>query len=216
MKLYHFTTRDSYNGIERGGFICPSNDGKYGPGVYLTDLDPNDHGQEEIAKLLYYGGAQKNLSAGKLDYHFYMEIPVSHVSCERTHVYRYVAGSNLYISHYQIISHGWNDKLLIVGGGLMMALVATSAATALYNHTTDGRQERTHKLKITLQTYLCTVGKKDKFINVISKDGGSVQVCCAECNIPVSDVYEGGYIYSSSVDEKQLHGKLLKHERMHF
>jgi len=49
-KLYHFTTLDSYNKIERDGFIRASSSGKYGPGVYLTDLDPNEHSVEEISK----------------------------------------------------------------------------------------------------------------------------------------------------------------------
>eukprot|EP00578_Thalassiosira_sp_NH16_P003775 CAMPEP_0181140906 /NCGR_PEP_ID=MMETSP1071-20121207/35547_1 /TAXON_ID=35127 /ORGANISM="Thalassiosira sp., Strain NH16" /LENGTH=217 /DNA_ID=CAMNT_0023227875 /DNA_START=21 /DNA_END=671 /DNA_ORIENTATION=- len=216
MKLYHFTTHDSYTSIERDGFIRPSSDGRYGPGVYLTDLDPHIIAVDEIAKLLYYGGAQKNLSAGKFDYHFYMEIPDDHVKCERPNVYRYISGDNLVVSNYQTVSHGWNDKFLVVGGGLVVAAAATSAATALYNHATDGRQERTYRLQINLQTYLHTIGKEEKFTPVTSSDGGSVQMFCSECNCPVSDVYEGGYLYSSTIDKNELEKKLFDHERMHF
>jgi len=219
-KLYHFTTLDSYNKIESDGFIRASSSGKYGPGVYLTDLDPNEHNIEEISKILYTVGAKKNLQAGKLDHHFCLEISELHVKEERQNVYRYVEDYDLCLSRYRVISRGLIQEF---GSGLIIAASTVTAGTVLYNlgaalysHGTDGRMARTQELKTSLQTFLCSTAASSKFIPVVSEDGGSVQVCCSECSSsPVSDVYEGGYLFSSTIDEKQLQEQLWKHEMTH-
>lgn len=213
-KLYHFTTLEGYNNIERDGFIRPSNDGKYGAGVYLTDLDPNsnEHSVEKISKILFTVGAKQNLRAGKLDHHFCLEMSDSHVKCERPHVYRYVGG-NLYLSRCRVISQGMIQEF---GSRLLIAATAVTAGASLYSHVTDGRKKRTQYLKTALQTLLRSTHASAKFIPVVSKDGGSVQVCCTECSSsPVSDVYEGGYLFSSTIDEKQLQERLWKHDMTH-
>lgn len=210
--LYHFTTHEGYNNIERDGFIRPSVDGKYGAGVYLTDLDPNKHSVEEISKALYAAGGKKNSQAGKLDHHFCLKLSENHIKYERPHVYRYVGG-NLDLSRCRVISQG---MIMEFGSGLLIAATAVAVGTALYSHTTAGRKKRTQDLKTALQTLLRSSHASTIFVPVVSKDGGSVQVCCTECSLsPVSDVYEGGYLISSTIDEKQLQERLRNHEMTH-
>eukprot|EP00573_Skeletonema_grethae_P002655 CAMPEP_0201691222 /NCGR_PEP_ID=MMETSP0578-20130828/4441_1 /ASSEMBLY_ACC=CAM_ASM_000663 /TAXON_ID=267565 /ORGANISM="Skeletonema grethea, Strain CCMP 1804" /LENGTH=247 /DNA_ID=CAMNT_0048176383 /DNA_START=82 /DNA_END=825 /DNA_ORIENTATION=- len=211
MVLYHFTTHEGYNNIERDGFILPSVAGKYGAGVYLTDLDPDKHSVEEISKALYGKGGTKNLRAGKLDHHFCLKLNENHIKYERPNVYRYVG--DLHLSPCRVISQGMIKEF---GSGLLIAATAVEVGTALYSHATDGRKKRTQDLNTALQTLLRSTHASTKFIPVVSKDGGSVQVCCTECNFsPVSDVYEGGYLFSSTIDEKQLQERLWKHEMSH-
>ncbi len=210
--LYHFTTHEGYSNIERDGFIRPSVNGKYGAGVYLTDLDPNKHSVEEISKALYAAGGKKNSRAGKLDHHFCLKLNENHIECERQHVYRYVGG-NLHLSQCRVISQG---KIMEFGSGLLIAATAITVGAALYSNATDGRKKRTQDLKEALQTLLRSTHASTMFIPVISEDGGSVQVCCTECSSsPVSDVYEGGYLFPSTIDEKQLQEQLRNHEMTH-
>ena len=162
---------------------------------------------------MYGAGGKKNSRAGKLDHHFCLKLCENHIECERPHVYRYIGGKNLSLSQCRVISQG---KIMEVENGLLIAAAAVTAGAALYSHATDGRKKRTQDLKTALQTLLHSTHASTKFIPVISEDGGSVQVCCTECSFsPVSDVYEGGYLFSSTIDEKQLKERLRKHEMSH-
>lgn len=84
MKLFHYTTEAGYRSIQREGIIRPSQGGhygsgmcgKYGPGVYLTDLDPNDFEEDEIAKALWRGGAKNRISEGRVDRHVCVDVLV--------------------------------------------------------------------------------------------------------------------------------------------
>ncbi len=213
--LYHFTNHESYSNIERDGFIRPSIGGKYGAGVYLTDLDPNEYSVQEISNVLYTVGGKKNLRAGKLDHHFCLKLNENHIECERKHVYRYLGG-NLDLSQCRVISQG---MIMEFGSGLINAAAGAALynlGADLYSHATDGRKQRTQDLKTALQKLLHSTHTSTMFIPVVSKDGGSVQVCCTKCsNSPVSDVYEGGYLFPSTIDEKQLQDRLWKHEMTH-
>ena len=106
--------------------------------------------------------------------------------------------------------------MIIAASTVTAGTVLYNLGAALYSHGTDGRMARTQELKTSLQTFLCSTAASSKFIPVVSEDGGSVQVCCSECSSsPVSDVYEGGYLFSSTIDEKQLQERLWKHEMTH-
>ncbi|KAK1747668.1 hypothetical protein QTG54_001631 [Skeletonema marinoi] len=176
-KLYHFTTLEAYYNIERVDFIRSSSSGKYGPGVYLTDLDQNEHSVEKISEALYNAGAEKNLRAGKLDHYISFDISGIHVKEERPHVYRYVGGNELCLSRHRVISRGLIQE---IGSELFTAAAAVTAGAALYSHATDGRMARTQELKTSLQTFLRSTAASSKYIPVVSKNGGSVQVCCSE------------------------------------
>ncbi len=71
-------------------------------------------------------------------------------------------------------------------------------------------------MKQSLQTFLCSTGASFKFTPVISEDGGPVQVYCTERSFsPLSNVYEGGCWFSSTIDEKLLQERLRRHEMTH-
>ena len=82
--LYHYTDEDGHRAIQRNGYIRPSSDvsgreshsgpgGRYGSGVYLTDMNPRDHDRKYVARNNYRAGWEKNLK--KTDHFVEIEIP---------------------------------------------------------------------------------------------------------------------------------------------
>lgn len=83
-ELYHYTDLNSVRSIQREGCIRPSHDasgrghrgpgGRHGAGVYLTDMNPKEHDQREIAQNNYRAGWEKNI--GKTDH--FIQVEISH------------------------------------------------------------------------------------------------------------------------------------------
>lgn len=194
--------------------------GKYGPGVYLTDLNPDENDKELIAGELYQGGASRNLNS--LDHHIQLEIPEKRVikAPNRKHVYRYAGMSGLMLSEYDVVSKGDNDSwqqtsLVVAGSGLVLATVGVQVAQALFHNATEGRQIRSRALFDTLVRLLMNDDLLEMFSVNQSDDGGSVRVYCKDCSKPVSDEYSGGFIFGSCIDENALLRTLKEHRQSH-
>ncbi len=57
-KLYHYTDEEGFEGIKRSGVLRKSGNVLYGPGVYLTSLDPVSHSKQEIAGAAWGPGCE--------------------------------------------------------------------------------------------------------------------------------------------------------------
>lgn len=123
MKLYHYTSIEGFDQIQREGVVRQSRDGRAGPGVYLTDRDPYNHSKEEIASVNYLGGGQRNLVRGRLDKYFAFEIPESKVKFVRESVF-VLPHQDLKLGEFPVDS-GLIDAAF--GNPLGVAAVATAA-----------------------------------------------------------------------------------------
>ena len=82
VRLYHYTDAGSLRAIKKSKTIDrstedphgQSRDMHYGPGVYLTSMDPAEHTEEELAENNWQGGARARMTSGKLDHYVWIDI----------------------------------------------------------------------------------------------------------------------------------------------
>lgn len=215
--LFHFTDTLGYNGIQQEGQIRPSNRGKFGAGVYLTDLNPNQAETQDIAQHLYQGGAQRRQHQGRLNHFLQVKIPANdpYLKYVREHVYRFGNGEQaLDLGLYEVQSQGpcieWQSILCnAVASGL-----AVHAAQKLYRNSTTGRQQRAERLRNELKVFLQDASAR--YVVNMSRGGNSCKVRCKNCQTVVSREYDGGYIYADRIDRNELYSAILQHEWEHY
>lgn len=226
MRLFHYTNRQGFEGIQESGIIYATN-GRYGYGVYLTDLDPDTNLPSHVAQHLYHGGGPKNLSSGKLDYHFAFEMDFAYEYQVqgREHVFLY-PHHFLDVRKFRVVSKGdldaWNlvtSTLAAVGMGTA-AVGATVAAIGLYNAVLDGRQQRLWELSHRLQTILKIITDSEEMVDQDqysvkpTKDQG-VCVYCNTCQTPISETFYGGMFYASTIHPEKLRLEWKGHQVLH-
>jgi len=105
MILYHYTSKDSYDGITKSKKWYPSNgfiqqDSAYGHGWYMTDIDPKKCYGWTVA---YCWQRIDSDIFGKVEYYLKFEVPDWMVKKGREHV-------------YLILEHLWTGDLNSYGG----------------------------------------------------------------------------------------------------
>ena len=82
VKLYHYTTKQNLDKIQRerciyasGGRGAQHTDMFFGPGVYLTTLDPSNHSKDEIGENNWGRGGATRVHDGFLDHYIEVDIP---------------------------------------------------------------------------------------------------------------------------------------------
>lgn len=237
MTLYHYTSEAGHRGIKADRQITASTNGKYGPGVYLTDLNPDENARDVIARELYRAGGNKNLRKGKLRYHVALEIPDNHVRKVRDHIFIYGGdggdyGCCLRLDDYEIVSQGddeaWKEALsgmALVAIGVA-AVAATEKAVGLYHSALNGRERRLLELKTKLQgilvdrLYKCPEGVVKNATSRLSVEPTSDKGVCIVCNecsasASLSEIYYGGILYASTICTEDLLTRLSNHEKFH-
>ena len=213
MELFHYTDESGYQSIWKDNEILPSKSGKYGPGVYLTDLNPSEFERPEIAKKLYERGAHRKLRLGRLKYYIKVEIPVQDLHCERDHVYRYDTGIPLNLNRIKVQSQGTIDewKFMAVSGTVAAGAATIIIAEKMYKHSTDGRQSRAADIRIRLELFLKKHNFDSSFEVRKTQDGSCARIYCCACQSPVSPEYDGGYLFADSIDRRGLLNTLNMH-----
>ena len=80
-ELFHYTSSESAKQIKRDECIqkTPTGYGRYGEGVYLTDLNPVENSKEDVARNNWGpNGYKGKLEAGKVDTYIRVWIPENH------------------------------------------------------------------------------------------------------------------------------------------
>mmetsp|Transcript_18299 Transcript_18299/g.34964 ORF Transcript_18299/g.34964 Transcript_18299/m.34964 type:complete len:344 (-) Transcript_18299:132-1163(-) len=240
MILYHYTSSAGYEGIQRTQQINASTGGKYGFGVYLTDLDPTENERQDIAKELYRSGGVKNLASGKLDH--YVAVDLLDFMVERApgreHVFVY--RDDLRLNEHEIISQGSSDdweremdrmaatmaaEMAVIGLGVAAfktAVTVTRAGVGLYNTSLNGRERRLLELKTKLQNILDQFlavhenAARNNIYSVEPTTDKGVRLVCKHClMLPLSETFYGGMFYASTMDTNHLIQKLTVHEVLH-
>ena len=134
MQLFHYTDKSGLDGIKSEGCIRAS-ESVNGPGVYLTDLSP-DQDRSEIAKVLYRAGGPANHSKGKLDHYICLKnVTASDVWMVRSHIYK-AKTESVYLHDYDW-DHGENKSWGLTFLGALALFAAGAAAIALYSASAD-------------------------------------------------------------------------------
>ena len=133
---FHYTSKENLESIKRSGYIYPSGEGPtkdafYGPGVYLTSLDPSKNGKNAIAKNNYSKGWKKALEDGKLDCFIQIKIASDDPRLELCSTDRdiYLYKGRLSLSDYTFKcgeNTEWDPTWLIIGTAAV-GLVALAA-----------------------------------------------------------------------------------------
>jgi HYD1 signature containing ADP-ribosyltransferase len=239
LKLYHYTDEEAFHSIKREGVIRAGTMNKYGMGVYLTDLDPEEYTREEVAKANYGVGAQRNLERGRLDHHIPIFIASYELFPTTANGYRY-PDEMLRLDDYSIqnagSNHRWAERSLqtamVVGGG---ALAVTSGAVAVVSgavavvqlfqaangwlsNRCDHQEQRRNELEQTLDRIVTKYSASGLHKEYATKRIGSDGVCiaCQRCQAHVTDMYEGGVLWASHVDHRKVITRLSEHDQMHF
>ena len=140
--LYHYTDEDGHRAIQRNGYIRPSSDvsgreshsgpgGRYGSGVYLTDMNPRDYDRKDVARNNYRAGWEKNL--GKTDHFVMIKIPDDDSRLQfingRTWLYRGQIDRDMFHSSGPNII--WDAAVAVAVAGV--ATIGAVAAVSMYS-----------------------------------------------------------------------------------
>jgi HYD1 signature containing ADP-ribosyltransferase len=231
LKLYHYTDEEAFHSIKREGVIRTGTMNKYGVGVYLTDLDPEEYTREEVAKSNYGAGAQHNLEGGRLDHHIPIFISSNEVLQKTANTYLY-PHEMLRLDDDSIQNADSNQRwiqrslqtAMVVGGS---ALAVTTGAVAVVrlcqaadgwlSNRGDQQDQRRNELQQTLDRIVTKYSGSGRHKEYATKRIGSDGVCiaCQRCQAHVTDVYQGGVLWASHVDHREVHTRLSEHDEMH-
>ena len=111
--MYHYTDRKSAKSILQTGVLKQSNidgpadDARYGEGVYVTKMGPNEHSMKSIAENNWDDGKlpQQKIKEGKMDVAFKLELPSKSVSKPQSK-------RDIYINHGDIKKEQISDVLV--------------------------------------------------------------------------------------------------------
>jgi len=216
MKLFHYTDKSGYEGIQHARMIRPSTNGRYGPGVYLTNLNPNEHSCVEIAEKLYKGGAQNNMQRKRLDHYVEVDVPNTWDIChERENVFRYIGGPLDLDNCCTVHSQGHVDDWSPVLEGALLVAAATAVAGTVYDMYT-ARRTRAAELQTELERFLTTSKNQAHFEARLTDSGDHACVYCRLCRAVASEEYDGGLFWPDSIDEAVLRSALNEHLFLHF
>jgi HYD1 signature containing ADP-ribosyltransferase len=225
LKLYHYTDEGAFHSIKREGVIRAGTMNKFGVGVYLTDLDPEEYTREQVAKANYGVGAQRNLERGRLDYHIPILISSHEVIKKTANGYLY-PHEILRLDDYSIQNADSNQRWIqlslqtaMVVGGSALALTGGAVAVVRLFQAADGwlSNRRDTALEQTLDRIITKHSESGSLMMYATKRIGSDGVCiaCQLCQVRVTKVYQGGVLWDSHVDHCEVLTRLFKHDEMH-
>eukprot|EP00980_Cylindrotheca_fusiformis_P008500 scaffold1805_cov104-Cylindrotheca_fusiformis.AAC.7 len=218
MKLYHYTDKAGYDGINKDRYIKKTI-GHDGNRVYLTDLGPKNNGPDHVASILWGKGATTKMRAGRLDHFIELDIPERDIEHYKPHCFAYPR--NLYVDDYRIIYQGsiLSAAAEVVGMGTV-AMAAVAGASALYSHSVGGREGRLQNLQNELETIL----NKFKADRRLADDANcytvrtahdEVAIYCTQCQRNVTETFEPGWFFASVINGPETMEQLRNHEFFH-
>ena len=88
LEVFHYTGEKGYHGIKRDGFIKASvgKRAKFGKGVYLTSVKPNED-RKDVATVIFAGGGDSMYKVGRLDHYIRVKIPSHRLEQKRENVF---------------------------------------------------------------------------------------------------------------------------------
>jgi hypothetical protein len=228
LQLYHYTDEAAYYAIMREGVIRAGSMNKYGRGVYLTDLDPDEHDRAEVAEANYGNGARRNLERGRLDHHIPIQIQSHEVEKVTDHTHLYPRAT-LHLSDYSLQNAGSNKQwiqrskqaAMVVGGGMAVAGGAVAAVRLCqavdgwYSNRSSQQDQRTLELERKLARIVKHSARLATYTTVRSGSDG-VCICCLQCQKRVTADYRGGVLWSDDVDLQEVDARLSEHDMEHF
>lgn len=209
MELFHYTDEEGYLGIKRVGRIQASrgNRAKFGEGVYLTDLKPNED-KKLIAKILFSSGGTTMHGRGRLDHYIRIKVPSDQPKQIRDHVFL-MRRDELPLSEFEW-DGGHNDSWGLTALGLVVGL----GALALAGFLASKRETTKDKLDRVLTEFKSTVPHQDaSALQVFSPDAqGEVCIWCTRCFVRAC------YGFPQDAAPENINQKLITsclHEHIH-
>ena len=184
MELFHYTDKKGYDKIKKDGFIKASSGkrAKFGKGVYLTSLDPNEE-RRQVAETIYSGGATSMYNGGRLDHYIRIKnVGLEEITNLRPHVYL------MKVDKLTLDAYEWDGgensswRMAVAGGLLAMGTLAIAA------HFFFGEKETTQrKLERILREFQQSMSSQNEndladSLEVFSPDHkGEVCIWCTRC-----------------------------------
>ena len=153
--LYHYTNVGSYHSIKREGRIKPSSPkskgqrgqgGRYGQGVYLTDMNPQEFDREDVAKNNYGSGWETNIN--KTTHHICVEIPYNHHLLDKIDKRKWIFRGEITSEMFTVIQGSnaeWDPKvcaMLMCGTAVIGGVVSLAGAYTKYKEKKLKEDER--------------------------------------------------------------------------
>jgi HYD1 signature containing ADP-ribosyltransferase len=223
LELYHYTDEESFHSIKREGVIRAGTMSKYGVGIYLTDLDPEEYNYGE--------GAQRNLERSRLDHHIPIHISSYEVLQTTANVYRY-PHEMLRLDEYSAQNADSNQRwfqrpsqpfMVVRGEAMAVTIDRFFQDSDRLSNRLSNRRDRMYQRRIYLEQRLDPIITKhsesvpvclmEYATNRIDSDG--VCITCLRCQARVTKVYQGGALWASRVDHREVLTRLFEHDEMH-